>query len=128
MRAKSRQQIKFQSLLAERAQFMRRNMTETEQTLWRQLSGSKLGVAFKRQVPVGRYIADFLAPAAKLVVEVDGGYHARRVTADARRTRVLERLGYRVLRLDSELVLRQLPLAVEAVRNALLALSSRGVS
>ena len=55
----------------------------------------------------------------KLVVEVDGGYHRQRVAADARRTRVLERLGYRVLRLDAELVSRQLPLAVEAIRNAL---------
>ena len=126
MRTKSRQQIKFEALLAERAQFMRRNMTETEQTLWRQLSGSKLGVSFKRRVPVGRYIADFLAPAAKLVVEVDGGYHSQRVVADARRTRALERLGHRVLRLDAELVSRQLPLAVEAIRNALQALGSHG--
>ena len=85
----------------------------------RQLSGSKLGVAFRRQVPVGRYIADFMAPSLRLIIEVDGGYHRQRVVADARRTRVLERLGYRVLRLDAELVSRQLPLAVEAIRNAL---------
>ena len=86
-----------------------------------------LGVAFRRQVPIGnRYIADFLAPSVKLVVEVDGCCHARRVVADARRDRVLLRLGYRVLRLDAELVLRQLPLAVEAVRQALHGLSSRG--
>ena len=119
MRAKARQQLKFQSLLAERAQLMRHNMTETEQTLWRQLSGSRLDVSFRRQVPVGRYIADFLAPAAMLVVEVDGGYHSQRVVADARRSRVLERLGYRVLRLDAELVAHQLALAVEAIRGAL---------
>jgi len=120
-----RQQLRFQALLAERAQFMRHNGTDTERALWHELSGSKLGVAFRRQVPVGRYIADFMAPSLKLIVEIDGGYHSRRVTADARRTRVLERLGYRVLRLDAEVVSRQLPLAVEAVRNALRALSSR---
>ena len=107
-----RQQLKFQSLLAERARFMRHNSTETEQALWRELSGSKLGVAFKRQVPVGRFIADFMAPSLKLIIEVDGGYHSQRVAADARRTRVLERLGYRVLRFDAELASRQLPLAV----------------
>jgi very-short-patch-repair endonuclease len=67
-----------------------------------------------------------MAPSLKLIVEVDGKYHCQRVTADARRTRVLERLGYRVLRLDAELVSRQLPLAVEAVRSALQALSWRG--
>ena len=125
MRAQSRQQLRFQALLAERAQFMRHNGTDTERALWRELSGSKLGVAFRRQVPVGRYVADFMAPSL-MIVEIDGGYHSRRVTADARRTRVLERLGYRVLRLDAELVSRQLPLAVEAVREALQALSSQG--
>ena len=66
-----------------------------------------------------RYVADFLAPSVKVVVEVDGGCHRQRVAADARRTRVLERLGYRVLRVDAEVVLRQLPVAVEAVREAL---------
>ena len=119
MRNQSRQQVKFQALLAERAHFMRHNSTETESQLWRQLSGSALGVAFKRQVPVDRYIVDYLAPAARLVVEVDGGIHSARRTRDARRDRALQRLGYRVLRLDAELVSRQLPLAVETIRNAL---------
>ncbi len=119
MRTQSRQQLKFQALLAERARFMRFNGTDTERALWRCLSGKRLGVAFRRQVVVDRFVVDFLAPAVKLVVEVDGGYHRQRVVADARRTRVLERLGYRVLRLDAELVSRQLPLAVEAIRNAL---------
>ncbi len=50
MRNQSRQQLKFQTLLAELAHSMRHNSTETEQTLWRQLAGKRLGVAFKRQV------------------------------------------------------------------------------
>ena len=104
MLKQSRQQLEFQALLAERAHCMRHNPTETESQLWRQLSGKQLGVAFKRQVPVDRYIADFLAPAVKLIVEVDGAGHALRRTADARRDRVLQRLGYRVLRIDAELV------------------------
>jgi len=54
-----------------------------------------------------------------LIVEVDGGYHARRVTADARRDRKLTRAGYRVVRLQAELVMRDLPAAVRAVRRAL---------
>jgi hypothetical protein len=49
-------------------------------------------------VVLGRYIADFLAPSAKLIVEVDGSHHARRVSADARRDEALRRAGYRVLR------------------------------
>ena len=66
-----------------------------------------------------RYIADFVAPAAKLVVEVDGPYHARRSSADASRDRKLARLGYRVLRLDAELVLRDMPAAIRRIRAAL---------
>ena len=126
MRTQSRQQLKFQALLAERARFMRFNGTDTERALWHCLAGKRLGVAFRRQVVVDRFVVDFLAPSIRLVVEVDGPYHALRATADARRTRVLERLGYRVLRLDAALVLRQLPLAVEAVREALRALRARG--
>lgn len=53
---------------------------------------------------LGRFIADFVAPVARLVVEVDGAYHARLGAADARRDIALVRLGYRVLRLPAELV------------------------
>jgi hypothetical protein len=63
-------------------------------------------------VPLGRYIADFVAPAERLVVEVDGGYHVRRAGADARRDRKLARMGYEVLRRDAELVEQQLAEAV----------------
>jgi very-short-patch-repair endonuclease len=127
MQKQSRQQLKRHILLTQRAHEMRLQLTPSEAALWVAISGKQLGVAFRRQVLIGnRYIADFLAPSAKLVVEVDGGYHRQRVTADARRTRVLERLGFLVLRLDAEVVLRQLPLAVEAVRKALQVLGAKG--
>jgi very-short-patch-repair endonuclease len=80
------------------------------------LRSSQLGVAFRRQVPLLGFIADFYAPSARLIVEIDGGYHARRVTADAHRDRKLERDGYRVVRLQAELVMRDLPAALLAVR------------
>jgi very-short-patch-repair endonuclease len=119
MHTKARQNLKFQALLAERAHGLRHNCTETEQALWRQLSGKQLGIAFRRQVPIDRFIVDFLAPAARLVVEIDGGYHSRRVAADTRRDRVLQRLGYRVMRLDAELVRTRLAEALERIRGAL---------
>jgi very-short-patch-repair endonuclease len=62
---------------------------------------------------------DFLAPRARLVVEVDGGYHMQRRRADARRDEKLRLLGYRVLRLEAELVMRELGAAVALVRKAL---------
>ncbi len=120
MQRQSRQSLKFQALLAGRAHFMRHNLTETEQILWHRISGKQLGVAFRRQVPVGgNCIADFLAPACRLIVEVDDRSHELRRAADARRDRNLARLGYRVLRLPAELVRGNLAEAVERVRTAL---------
>ena len=111
------------AVLHERAAAMRAAPTLTERILWGALRGSRLGVGFRRQVVVGGYIADFMAPGVKLVVEVDGGYHgeAARVRSDARRDRDLAKLGYRVVRLSAELVQRNLPGAVALVRAALAA-------
>jgi very-short-patch-repair endonuclease len=106
-------------LLAARAAAMRASLTPSEERLWQSIRCRKLGVSFKRQVVLGSFIVDFCAPAARLVVEVDGGYHARRSGPDARRDRVLGRAGYRVLRLEAELVLRELPRALALVRQAL---------
>jgi very-short-patch-repair endonuclease len=103
------------------ARSMREQPTKSERLLWAELSGGKLGVWFRRQVVVGNNIVDFLAPARKLVVEVDGYYHtdASRQRADARRDKRLERAGYRVLRLPAALVVANLPQAVQLVRTAL---------
>ena len=87
---------KRQALLAERAHAMRHAPTASEAALWRLISARKLGVSFRRQVPLaGRYIADFLAPSAHLVLEVDGDSHCGRTGPVARRDRALARLGYR---------------------------------
>ncbi len=90
-----------------------------EQVLFRAIRGGRLGVGIKRQVVLGPYIADFVVPSRRLVIEVDGAQHARQRSADARRDRALGRLGYRVLRLDADLVVKQLPEALRRVREAL---------
>jgi very-short-patch-repair endonuclease len=105
--------------LAAHAAHMRAVPTRSEQLLWSALRAGQLGVQFRRQVPVGRFTADFLAQKARLVVEVDGGYHARRAGADERRDRALARIGYRVLHISAELVERDLGAAVATVRAAL---------
>lgn len=111
---------KRRAVLNERAHAMRHAPTPSEAALFRLLSGRKLGVQFKRQVPLGgRYIGDFVAASAKLVVEVDGPVHLRRSGSDARKDRALRRLGYRVLRLDATLVIEQPLVAVALVRKAL---------
>jgi hypothetical protein len=67
-----------QQALAGRAHHMRHNQTASEARLWAELRGGRLGVAFRRQVVIGPYIADFVAPSVGLVVEVDGGVHVAR--------------------------------------------------
>ena len=98
----------------------RRVMTASEVRLWSALSARKLGVQFRREVPLlGRYIVDFCAPSVRLVVEVDGECHAVRRAADARRDAALRGAGSRVLRLEAQLVMRSLGEAVALVRAAL---------
>ena len=95
-------------------------MTPSELRLWSALNARKLGVQFRREVPLaGRYIVDFCAPSVRLVVEVDGECHAERGRADARRDAALNALGYRVVRIEAALVMRDLIAAVVFIRAAL---------
>ena len=106
--------------LTSRAADMRTGPSPPEAVLWAALVNRKLeGVAFRRQVVLAGYICDFGAASHKLVVEVDGRQHERRVAADARRDRALERLGYRVLRIPAQVVMRELEVALGRVREAL---------
>lgn len=98
---------------------MRFHPTPSEALLWSRLRGRRLGVQF-RQVVVGSYIVDFMAPAASLVVEVAGdALHAASEGSDRRRDEALRRAGYRVLRLRASLVERRLEDAVALVQEAL---------
>jgi len=109
-----------QALLALRARQHRSALNFPEQLLWRALSAGKLGVYFRRQVPLaGRYIVDFLAPSIGLVVEVDGSAHEHRHGADGRRDEKLRRLGYRVLRVEAGEVMQQRSAVVRLIRDAI---------
>ncbi len=108
--------------LAERAARMRHVPTPSEARLWEALPGGRLGVVFQRQVVVGECIADFCAPSIRLIVEVDGGYHAERERLDARRDERLRRLRYCVVRVSSAEVGRELPAVVARLRAVVRAL------
>lgn len=85
--------------LTHRARRMRREDTEAEAWLWQALRAHRLdGSKWRRQVPVGPFIVDFLCDDFALVVEVDGGQHAERTGYDARRTAYLSARGLQVLR------------------------------
>jgi very-short-patch-repair endonuclease len=78
---------------------MRHAPTSSEQAVWRSLRGEFPGVVFRRQLVIGEDIVDLAAPALRLVIEVDGGYHVGRERHDAQRDRRLEEAGWVVVRL-----------------------------
>ena len=81
-----------------RAKRLRRNFTDAERKLWQLLRSRQLNEAkFRRQQPIGPYIADFVCQEARLIVEADGGQHSDS-GHDRRRTEFLNSAGYRVLR------------------------------
>jgi very-short-patch-repair endonuclease len=81
------------------ARKLRANQTEAEARLWARLRDRQLGGAkFRRQVPIGPYVADFLCYSARLIIELDGGQHAVNADADALWTESLGSEGFRVLR------------------------------
>jgi lysyl-tRNA synthetase class 2 len=83
----------------ETARRLRRDQTNAERVLWFSLRDRRLnGWKFKRQVPLDRFVVDFLCVDARLIVELDGGQHAMQIERDAARTRELEMMGYLVLR------------------------------
>jgi len=93
------------------AKSMRRVMTEAELKLWNELRAHRLmGLGFRRQVPIGPYVADFVCSAHNLIVEVDGSQHgeAENVARDQARTAYLEGRGWTILRFWNDDVLRDI--------------------
>jgi very-short-patch-repair endonuclease len=84
-------------------------MTDAEQRIWQILRSQQIqGHKFRRQVPIGRYIADFVCHEARLIVEIDGGQHNRSSRREIERTAFLGNEGYRLLRFWNNDVLRNL--------------------
>jgi very-short-patch-repair endonuclease len=86
------------SKLTPLAKNLRREMTDAERKLWLRLCAKQTGAKFRRQQPIGPYIADFVCFEAKLIIELDGGQHADMLEQDAARTQWLESQGFAVLR------------------------------
>lgn len=79
---------------------LRSTQTESEALLWQELRGSRLGIKFRRQFGIGPYVADFYAPRARLIVEIDGSVHSDPVVQqkDRERQKDIEGLGLKVIR------------------------------
>jgi very-short-patch-repair endonuclease len=109
------------SATVKRAKRLRRDMTDAERKLWGCLRAEQIErFKFRKQAPIGRYVADFVCLERMLVIEVDGGQHAERKAEDDARTRALEMQGYRVLRFWNNDVLGNIEGVVEVIRRALI--------
>jgi very-short-patch-repair endonuclease len=105
-----------------RARTLGRQPTAAEQLLWAQLRDRRLaGFKFRRQRPIGAYVADFVCVERKLIVEVDGEPHDLTVAHDTVRDAKLGAAGYRVLRFRNEEARGNLEGVCRSIRNALAA-------
>jgi very-short-patch-repair endonuclease len=104
------------------ARGLRHRQTDAERRLWARLRDRRLqGAKFARQVPIGPYVVDLCCRELKVIVELDGGQHAAAARADAKRTALLEALGYRVLRFWNNDVLANTDGVLQRIAQALAA-------
>ena len=108
------------ALSQQRAQDLRRQSTEAEKKLWQLLRNRQFdGLKFRRQAPIGPYIADFLAVDALLIIEIAGGQHSSHTSHDKKRTVWLKQHGYRVLRFWNNDVLANSEGVIEVIQRFL---------
>ncbi len=105
----------------ERSRKLRKEMTSAERTLWNQLRNKQLGVKFRRQHPIGPYIADFYTRDIGLIIEVDGTTHftPEAQSYDTARTDYLRQLGLSVLRFTNLEVFRHLDAVIKQIKQAI---------
>jgi very-short-patch-repair endonuclease len=112
---------------AARAKQLRSQLTDAERKLWYYIRARRFqGIKFRRQVPLGPFIVDFLCDRARLVIELDGGQHTERKASDAARTQWLESRGYSVIRYWNNEVLNNIEGVLENLSATLSPALSQG--
>ncbi len=107
--------------LVANARALRSDATDAERLLWRFVRNRHLsGYRFRRQVPLGPYVADLVCLRARLIVELDGSQHDESLIDDLERTQYFARLGYRVIRFWNNEVLQQTEAVLESILEALI--------
>ncbi len=114
------------SILRQHAKALRKQSTNSEKHLWYYLRANRLGFKFKRQVPIGAYIVDFVCLEKRLIVELDGGQHLDNQSYDMSRTAWLNAHGFKVLRFWNNEVLQQTESVIEVILHALTEINMEG--
>ena len=109
------------NILKDCAKKNRRNSTTAENVLWQNIRNKQLGVEFRRQHVIGDFIVDFVCLDKMLVIEVDGGYHTERdqLEDDEILTRILNSLGFSLVRFSNDRVLFDLDNVKSDIKNIL---------
>ena len=95
---------------------LRKNQTDAENILWFNIRNRKLNdIKFKRQVPIGKYIVDFVNMQKKLVIELDGSQHIDNSSYDEEHTRYLNSIGYTVIRFFDNDVIKNINTVLEVI-------------
>ena len=105
-----------------RARSLRHELTDTERLIWNALRAHRMkGASFRRQTPIGPYVADFVCHSACLVIEIDGGQHfeVEHRKRDERRDAFFASKGYRVLRFNNYDVMTNRQGVLETIAAAL---------
>ena len=106
------------------ARILRCEMTDGERLLWRKLRFEQLGFKFRRQHPLGSYVADFACLAPKLIIEIDGSQHADQLAYDTKRDVFFRQHGFDVMRFPANLPFVDLQSIVAAIYNRVTELSA----
>ena len=96
---------------------LRKDMTETEEKLWEYLKTNPLGIKFRRQHPIGRYVLDFYCHKLRFSIEIDGGYHLNKVQQekDKERTDYLSSIGIKEIRFSNKDVMSKFQMIKEKI-------------
>ena len=111
--------VKKEKKMIKLARELRKNMTDAERLLWSKIRNNQLGVKFRRQQPIDKYIVDFVCFEEKMIIEVDGGQHYENKGDKARDEWFIEN-GFKVLRFWNNDVLGNIKGVVEVIRKELL--------
>lgn len=103
--------------LQEKAKEMRANPTEAESKLWEALKNKNIGIKFRQQHIIDRFIVDFCSIEYGLIIEVDGSIHNNQKEADEERTKILEFRGYKIIRFSNDDVLHSLDFVIKTIKS-----------
>ncbi len=120
---------KYSEFAKEKSIELRKNMTDTEKRLWQYIRKEQInGLKFRRQQPIGPYIADFTCQSKRLIIEIDGGQHneSKNIEYYEKRTEYLQKTGYTVLRFWNNEISQNIEGVIEKIIETANSLPTRG--